>query len=112
MKRAALLSVKISAYQRLSRTPIFQRKGSSRLEDIADSWNGMQHRLVRVRFAAQTVHQHVQYVGLGIEAVIEDVFEDHRFCDRPIGVAHEVFEQRELARLQLDALCAPSHLPS
>src|SRR6266567_461103 len=48
--------------------------------------------------------EHVHDVGLRIEAVVEDVFEDHGFCDRAVRVAHEIFEQREFPRLQFDQL--------
>ena len=39
----------------------------------------------------------------GIEAVVPDVRQDHRLRDDPAGVAHQVFEQRELARAELDS---------
>ena len=56
------------------------------------------------------MHQHIHHIGLRIETVIKNVFQDHGFGHRPAGVAHEVLEQRELARLQLDGLAAPPHL--
>ena len=52
----------------------------------------------RVDLLAQPEHEHVDDVGLRIEAVIPDVRQDHRLRHHPAGVAHQVFEQRELAR--------------
>src|SRR5208283_3498041 len=104
-----LLNVKISTYQRLSRTARFRRKRSSRSEDIADSAEGMNHRPALVQFGAQAMDEHVHNIGLWIEAVIKNVFEDHGFGDRPVGVAHEIFEEGELAGLQLDCLATALH---
>ena len=59
-----------------------------------------------IHLAAQAVHEHIHDIGLRIEAVVEDVFQNHGLGDRAIGVAHQVFEQGELARLQLDFLRA------
>ena len=39
------------------------------------------------------MHEHINDIGLRIEAVIPNVFEDHRFGDGAGGVAHEIFEQ-------------------
>src|SRR5215831_15525775 len=103
---------KISAYQRLSRTPMLRRKESSGAKDIPDSPDGVNHRLrlVFIDFAAQPMHKHIYNVGLRIEAIIENVLKDHCLGDRTIGVAHEIFEHGEFARLQLDLLTAALHL--
>src|ERR1039458_8907113 len=100
----------MSAYNRLRRSPMFRRNGSSRPEDITNSPDRVKHRPVLIHFAAQTVHKDVHDIGLRVEAVVEDVFEDHGLGDRAIGIAHEVFEQGELARLQLDLLAPALHV--
>src|SRR5437764_13575229 len=104
MKSPRLLMVKMSAYQRLSRTAMFRRKGSSRPENITHSSDSVDHGLVFIQLAAQAMHEHVHDVGLGIKAVVKNVFKDHGLGDRSIGVPHEIFEQSELAWLQLDLL--------
>ena len=48
--------------------------------------------------------EHVDEVRLRVEPEIPDVFEDHRFRDGTARVAQQQFEQRKLARLQLDGL--------
>src|SRR5262249_29123064 len=68
------------------------------------------HRPVFVNFAAQAMNEDVHDVGLRIEAVIENVLEDHGLGDGAIGVAHEVFEERKLARLQVNLLAGALHL--
>ena len=47
---------------------------------------------------------HVDDVGLRVEMVSRHVFEEHRAGYHPPGMAHQVFEQLELASLQLDHL--------
>src|SRR3954463_16216870 len=105
-----LLSAKMRAYHRLSRTPMLRRSASSRAKDITYPADGVNHRLVFIDFAAQPMHQHIDHVGLRVEAVVEDMLEDHRFRHWPIRVAHHVFDQSEFTRLQLDFLAAAPHL--
>src|SRR5664280_1273909 len=98
--------VKMSAYSRLSRSPMFRRSVSSRPEDIANTPDGVQHPPVLIHLAPQAMDKDVHDVRLRIETVVEDVFEDHGLGDRAIGAAHEIFEEGELARLQLDLLAS------
>src|ERR1017187_2524017 len=102
----------MSAYNRLSRSPMFRSSDLSRPEDIADSPNGVQHRPVLIHLAAEAMDKDIHDVGLRIEAVVEDVFEDHGLGDCAIRAAHEVLEQRELAGLQLNLLAAALHVAS
>ena len=39
-------------------------------------------------------------IGLGVEVVIPDMFHDHCFGYHSAGVAHQIFEQGKLQRLQ------------
>src|SRR5947199_3013095 len=97
-----LLTPKISAYHSPSRTAMLRRNGSSRPENISHSANRMDHRRILFRlaasamagsdrrcalvyFAAQTMHEHVHYVCLRIEAVVKNVLEDHRLRHGAIG---------------------------
>jgi len=64
---------------------------------------------IAVDFAAQTLDKHVDHVRLRVEIVIPHVLEDHCFRDHAPGVAQQIFEQRELARLQLNLLSVASH---
>src|SRR5450759_3082091 len=100
----------MSAYNRLNRSPTLRRSDSSRPEDIADSPDGVKHPPVLIHLAAQAMDEDVHDVGLRIEAVVEDVFEDHGLGDRAIRVPHEVFEQSELAGLELDLLVPAPHV--
>ena len=51
---------------------------------------------------AQPADQHVDDVGLGIEVLLPDMREDHRLRHDAACVAHQVFEERKLARPELD----------
>ena len=51
-----------------------------------------------VHLLAQPVHEHVHDVRPRVEAVVPHVRQDHRLRDDAAGVAHQVLEQRELAR--------------
>src|SRR5882672_8706608 len=97
------------AYSRLRRTPMFRRRGSSRPENIANTSDCVNHRSILIELGTQSMHEHIYDVCLGIEAVIKNVFKDHGLGDRAISVAHEILEQGEFARLQLNSLAAPLH---
>src|SRR2546426_478447 len=93
----------MSAYQRLSRTPMFRRNRSSRPKDISNSADRVNHGaiLILIHLAAQPMDQNIHDICLRIEAVIENVFKNHRFRHWTIGVAHQVLEQGKLAWLKL-----------
>src|SRR5258706_14174511 len=88
------------AYQTPRRRP-YARAGRSRsgADDIADASHRVQQLFLErpIDLLAQTAHQDIDDVGLRIEAVIPDVRQDHRLRDDLAGVAHEIFEQGELA---------------
>jgi len=56
----------------------------------------------RVEFAAQIADLHVDHVGVGGRLEMPNVLEQHRSGDRLAGTAHEVFEQLEFPRNQVD----------
>ncbi len=53
---------------------------------------------------------HVDDIGLRIEVIVPDILQQHRSGDHLVGMAHQIFEQLELARLQRDLPGAPAHL--
>ena len=52
---------------------------------------------------------HVDDVGLGIEMMVPDLFQQHGARDDMPGMPHQIFEQAELARQQVDRLARPRH---
>ena len=48
------------------------------------------------------MNEDIDHVRLRIEAVVEDVLKDHRLGDGPARVTHQIFEQSEFARLEVD----------
>ena len=79
-------------------------------EDVADAADRFETLVIGIDFGAQARNDDVDDVGLGIEAIVPDVFEDHRLADGPARVAEEEGEKREFARLQLDALAGAGDL--
>ena len=61
---------------------------------------------VFVDFAAQARDVDVNDVGLRVKVVFPHFFEEHGAGDDLAGVAHQVFEQAEFARLQVDFAAA------
>src|SRR6185312_2011224 len=59
-----------------------------------------------VDLAAQPGHVDVDHVGLRIEVVVPDIFEQHGAGHHLAGILHQIFEQAELARLQQNTLAA------
>src|SRR3984957_19377358 len=74
--------------------------------------HGMQERRVEVAvdFGAQSRDMDVDHVGLRIEVIVPDVFEQHGPRDDLARVLHEIFEQAKLSRLQRDFLSRARHL--
>jgi len=72
----------------------------------------MQERRVEVAvdFGAQSRDMDVDHVGLRIEMIVPDMFEQHGPRDDLAGVLHEIFEQAKLSRLQRDFLSRARHL--
>src|SRR4051794_36643950 len=92
------------------RTRNGESKGSD-TEDVPHAANRLQQLALEraIDLLAQAAHQHVDDVGLRVEVVFPHVRQDHRLRDDLSGVAHQVLEQRELARPELDGLAAANH---
>src|SRR3954451_2367557 len=97
------LTVNTTAYHSATRSP-----KELRLENIADAPHRVKKGLLErtIELLTQPAHQHVHHIGLGIELITPDMRQDHRLGDHAAGIAHEVFEKRELARAELDLLSA------
>src|SRR5688500_445149 len=100
------LAVKVSRYQTLSWNVSVRAQRSRSFKGIANSSRGLDERVVGIDLAAQAMHEHIDDVRLRIEAVIPNVLQDHRLGYDAARVAHQVFEQRELSRLEIDFLVA------
>src|SRR5215510_11522017 len=82
------------------------------LQDVAGSADRVEELpLLRpVDLPAQIADVHVDDVALGVEVEPPHVLDQHRPREDAAGVAHEVLEQRPLARGQLDPAAAALHL--
>src|SRR5688572_14152934 len=103
------LAVNVSRYQTLSWNVSVRAQRSRSFKGIANSSCRLDQCVVGIDLAAQPVNEHVDDVRLRIETVIPNVLQDHRLGDNPARIAHQVFEQGELARLELDFLVATPH---
>src|SRR6266705_1521261 len=89
---------------------MFRRKGSSRPENITNTSDRVNHRPLLIELAAQSMHQYIHDIWLGIKTVIKNVFQDHGLRHRAICMSHQILEQSEFAGLQLDLLARALHL--
>ena len=81
-----------------------RRRGYSRAENIAGAAQGVDEFLIEIaiHFIAQPADQHVHDIGLRIEGVVPNVFENHRLRDDAPRIAQKIFEEGKFARLELD----------
>ena len=74
---------------------------------------GSTHRVQQGRFetlldlAAQARDMHINDIGLRVEVIIPDMLQQHCSSDDLPGMAHQIFEQTEFARLEDDDLTCP-----
>src|SRR5271155_1385689 len=108
---AMALNMNMVAYQRFSRKPNVRPSRSIRFEDIADSPDCVDQLPAPVNFVPEPADEHVHDIRLRIEAVVPDVFENHGLGHDAPGVAHEIFQKRELAGLKLDFFSTAPHFP-
>ena len=64
-----------------------------------------------VDLGAQARNMHVDDVGLRVEMAVPDVLQQHHARDDLVLVLHQVSQQLELSRLQVDLLPAARHFP-
>src|SRR5271156_6077561 len=83
---------------------------------VTDHISGAANRMyelcveIAVDLGPQPRYVHVDDVGLRIEVIVPDVFEQHRARDDLAGVLHQILEQPEFARLQRDLFAGPRDL--
>src|SRR5919106_1418189 len=105
---AAALTTMSPAYQAARRRP-----NALRAEDISNTAHGVQQLLFEgpIDLVPQAADQDVDDIRLWIEVVLPDVRQDHRLRDDAPGVAHQVFEQRKLARPEFHGPTRPADAP-
>jgi len=91
-------------YKKVNRKVTLRNRLLFLFEDIARSPDGVNKLRVvgTVNLVAQPANSGLDDVCLRIEIVIPDMFHNHRFRYNPSRIAHQVFQQGELARLQID----------
>src|SRR5512137_2816463 len=101
-----VLRMNRAEYQSARRKPRVLPSCLSVIDNIPDSADGVDQLLlvVPVDLVPQAANQDVHDVGLRVEMVVPDVLQDHGLRNHSAGVAHEIFEQAEFARLELDGL--------
>src|SRR5208282_3719324 len=83
---------------------------------VADHVAGAAHRMQQrlrealIDFGTQPRNVHVDHIGLRVEVIIPDVLQQHGPSDDLAGVPHQIFEQAEFARLQLQLLPGAAYL--
>src|SRR3569623_705272 len=87
-------------------------EGSLGIDQITRAAHRMDHVAAepRVELRAQPADMRLDDVGLGVEMEIPHPLEQHGARDDASGNAHQILEQGEFARLQLDALPGAAHL--
>ena len=81
---------------------------------VTDHISGPADRVQQLRWRPLSIFPrrrrdvHVDDVGLRIEMIVPDVFEQHGAGHHLAGVAHQIFEQAEFARLQRNFLARAS----
>src|ERR1700732_3799347 len=90
---------------------VFTKRLTAR-KDIANASDRLDGFLaaVFVHFVSQTTDEHINEIGLRVEAVIPDMFQNHGLRHDASGIAHQILEQGELARLQLNLFSRSCHL--
>src|SRR5277367_273090 len=73
---------------------------------VTGAANRVEQRRVEIAIdlGAQARHVHIDHIGLRIEVIVPDMFEQHGTRNHLAGVLHQIFEQPEFARLQNDLL--------
>src|SRR5690606_15674564 len=111
--RIATDVTKTAAYHASSRKLVLRRKLAERAKAVA----GAAHRVdqivveVTVDLRAQPADVRLDDGGMRVEMEIPHVLQQHGARNDLPGVAHEIFEQPELLRLQLDAAAGARHGP-
>src|SRR5207302_5984815 len=79
---------------------------------VSDTPNGA-NQLVLVpiiHFAAQTADVNINNVGDAVEALVPDMFDDHRSRQNPAGIGHQVFKESVFFQCEFNASACALHL--
>ena len=100
------LETNIAEYQSVSLKPMVLVTLRGSFDDITHAPYGMDQLLwkVPVHPVSEPAYQDIDNIGLGVEMVVPNMFQDHGFGNNPVGVSHQVFEQGKLTRLKIDVL--------
>src|SRR5205807_3870405 len=82
-----------------------------RPQTVTGASHGVQQGAVEIPIdlLAQPADVNVDDVGLRVEMIVPDMFEQHRSGDDVAGIAHQIFEKAKFARQYLDRLVAAPH---
>ena len=82
-------------------------------KNIANSPDGLDHFLLEIliQLVSQSEDQDINHIGLGIKAVLPDIFHNQRLGNNFPGIAHKAAEEGELTGLQIDLLPPPGQPP-
>src|ERR1700761_4387931 len=80
-------------------------------DHVSRAANGMKQRPLEtlVDLGAQPRNMHVNDIGLRIEVIIPDVFQQHGARDHLARMLHQIFQKAEFARLQCQLILATHH---
>src|SRR4051794_548655 len=109
-----ITTAKMAACVSANRKPALRTSLGRLMDRVAGTADGVdQVGLPRtVDLGAQTADVRLDDAGLGIEMELPDLLQEHAAGDDPAGMAHQEFEQHELARLELDRPARPRCLPT
>src|SRR5690606_20287893 len=111
--RIATDVTKTAAYHASSRKLVLRRKLAERTKAVA----GAAHRVdqvvveVAIDLGAQAADVRLDDGGMRVEMEVPYLFQQHGARDDLSGVAHQILEQPEFLRLELDAPAAARHGP-
>src|SRR3990167_10970425 len=79
---------------------------------VSRTAHGVQERLIEilVDLGPETGNMHVDHVRLRIEMIFPDILQQHGSRDDLARMLHQIFEQAEFARLEVDLLPFPHDL--
>jgi hypothetical protein len=93
------------AYQMASREDTVLKRLISFFKDIPCPTNGMDKLFLKgtVDFIPEMADACLHHIGMGVEAVIPDMFYDHSLGHYPPRISHEVLEEGKLKVLEIDS---------
>src|SRR5262249_25159016 len=102
----AATSANDNAWNSAMRNVVVRRKLVRRTQAIADATNRVQRgeRETAVELRPKAADMRFDKTRSGVEVELPNLLEQHRACHHAAGVGHQVFEQAEFTRLQVETL--------